>query len=144
MATFGPPKTVSSFRTIPLADFVVDALAAHIADHSVGVDGLILHGPNGGPLSYAKFGRVFRAARKQAGVPSVHFHDLRHTFASTLLSQGVSVKAVADWLGHASPVMTLNIYSHLMPIDETRARAVIQAALAPQPVSIPCHAIDGG
>jgi integrase len=60
-----------------------------------------------------------------------------------LLSQGVSVKAVAEWLGHASPVMTLNVYSHLLPVDETRARTAIQAALAPA-VSNLCHDVVDG
>jgi hypothetical protein len=60
---------------------------------------------------------VWRAARKQAGAPSVDYHDLRHTFASTLLGEGVSVKAVADWLGDASPVAILTTYSHLMPVE---------------------------
>jgi integrase len=40
------------------------------------------------------------------------------------------VKAVADWLGHASPTVTLNTYAHLMPADEDVARAVLDAALA--------------
>jgi integrase len=53
------------------------------------------------------------------------------------------VKAVADWLGHASPVVTLETYAHLMPVDEDRARTIILAALAP-PVSDLCHEADGG
>jgi integrase len=55
----------------------------------------------------------------------------RFAIASTLLSRGVSVKAVADWLGHASPTFTLATYAHLMPADEEGARAVLDAALAP-------------
>jgi integrase len=61
----------------------------------------------------------------------LRFHDLRHTFTSTLLSRGVSVKGVADWLGHASPVITLSTYAHLMPADQEVARTVLDAALAP-------------
>jgi hypothetical protein len=38
------------------------------------------------------------------------------------------VKAVADWLGHASPVVTLETYAHLMPVDEDRARSVLDGA----------------
>jgi hypothetical protein len=38
------------------------------------------------------------------------------------------VKAVADWLGHASPVITLETYAHLMPVDEDRARSVLDGA----------------
>jgi integrase len=40
----------------------------------------------------------------------------------------VSIKAVADWLGHASPAITLTTYAHLMPTDEDVARAVLDAA----------------
>ena len=69
---------------------------------------------------------------RAAGVPGLRFHDLRHTFASTLLSRGVSVKAVADWLGHSSPVITLTTYAHLMPADEEVARAVLDEALSPR------------
>jgi integrase len=57
----------------------------------------------------------------------VGFHDLRQTFASTLLSNGVSIDAVAGWLGHASPTITLATYAHMMPVDEDRARGVISA-----------------
>ena len=69
---------------------------------------------------------------RAAGVPGLPYHALRHTFASTLLSRGVSVKAVADWLGHASPTITLTTYAHLMPADEEVARGVLDAALAPR------------
>jgi integrase len=41
------------------------------------------------------------------------------------------VKAVADWLGHASATITLATYAHLMPADEDVARGVLDAALAP-------------
>lgn len=110
---------------------MTDALAAHLAAHPAGSDGLVLHHPAGRPLDANRFGHYWRAAVKAAGVPGLRYHDLRHTFASTLLSRGVSVKAVADWLGHASPVITLTTYSHLMPADEEVARAVLDAALAP-------------
>ena len=56
-------------------------------------------------------------------MPGLRYHDLRHTFASTLLSRGVSVKAVADWLGHSSPTITLTTYADLMPADEEVARS---------------------
>lgn len=129
--TFAPPKTASSARTVPLAGFVVDALAAHLAAHPAGTQGLVVHHPDGRPVDANRFGNRWRAAVTAAGVPGLRYHDLRHTFASTLLSRGVSVKAVADWLGHASPTITLTTYAHLMPADEEVARAVLDAALSP-------------
>jgi integrase len=58
---------------------------------------------------------------------AARFHDTRHTFASTLLSGGVSVAAAADYLGH-SPAVLLQTYAHLMPADHERARSVVQSA----------------
>lgn len=91
----------------------------------------MLRSPAGLPLDSDRFGHQWRRACRRAGVPGLGYHALRHTFASTLLSRGVSVKAVADWLGHANPMVTLRTYAHLMPADEEVARAVLDAALAP-------------
>jgi integrase len=125
-ASLEPPKTASSFRTIPLPTFVGDALAAHLAEHGTGEHGLILHSPGGSPVLRNTFGRVWRDMRTDATV----FHDLRHTFASTLLSNGVSIKAVADWMGHANATVTLKTYAHLMPVDEDRARGILDRAFS--------------
>lgn len=56
-------------------------------------------------------------------------HMLRHYFASTLLTEGESIQAVSEWLGHGDPTITLRIYAHLMPKSEQRMRAVIDRAL---------------
>ena len=52
-------------------------------------------------------------------------HELRHFFASMLLDQGESIKAVAEWLGHADASFTLQTYTHLMPSSDERTRNVI-------------------
>ena len=132
----GPPKTESSHRTIPLATFLLDALADHLRRYPAAPGELVLRSPAGLPLDADRFGHQWRRACRSAGVPGLRYHDLRHTFASTLLSRGVSVKAVADWLGHASPTITLATYAHLMPADEEVARAVLDAALAAPSVTV--------
>jgi integrase len=53
------------------------------------------------------------------------FHALRHFYASSLLEDGVSVRALADYLGHADPAFTLRVYTHLMPSSHERARDAI-------------------
>ena len=52
---------------------------------------------------------------KQAGLPVIRFHDLRHTHASLLLAHGESIKAVSRRLGHGSIDITLRVYAHLLP-----------------------------
>ena len=74
-----------------------------------------------------RFGSTWRTLRKDAGLPAAKFHTARHTFASTLLSAGVPVPAVAEYLGH-SPGVLLGTYAHLMPADHDRARSAVQAA----------------
>jgi len=59
---------------------------------------------------------VLNRLTKQAEVPLIRFHDLRHTFASMALTSGVNPKQVSSWLGHASVVTTLSIYWNV--IDE--------------------------
>ncbi|NKY30810.1 tyrosine-type recombinase/integrase [Nocardia gamkensis] len=58
-------------------------------------------------------------------------HALRHLYASDLLGNGVSVKELADYLGHADPSITLKYYAHLIPSSYDRARVAIGAALRP-------------
>ena len=89
----------------------------------------MLRAPGALPLDSDRFGHQWRRACRTAGVPGLGYHSLRHTFASTLLSRGVSVKAVADWLGHANPTVTVTTYAHLVPADEEVARAVLDDVL---------------
>ena len=124
-----PPKTTSSARTIPLPEFVIDALAAHLARFPREPGELLLLDDHRQALASRRFSRHWRRATEEVGT-DVRFHDLRHTFASTLLSRGVSIKAVADWLGHASPTITLDTYAHLMPTDDEVGRSVLDAAFA--------------
>lgn len=63
----------------------------------------------------------FNSAVKKAGLVDLHFHDLRHTFASQVLLNGGSLKDVQELLGHKSMTMTLR-YSHLT--QESKKKAV--------------------
>jgi len=57
------------------------------------------------------------------------FHALRHYFASTLLYDGVDIRALAAYLGHHDPAFTLRIYAHLVPDAAERMRSVIDEAV---------------
>lgn len=124
---FGPPKSDAGYRTIPVDQWVLDGLAAHLARFGEGVDALVVH-RDGEPRSRQNMSAAWVITRKAAGLPDTTFHALRHTFASTLLANGISVKAVSKWLGHSDAAVTLGTYAHVMPDDDERGRAVIAGA----------------
>lgn len=78
----------------------------------------------------SKVAATFAAMASEAGLPKgTHFHTLRHTHATWLLSGGVDVKTVAERLGHASPSTTLSIYAHVLPGRDQGAALVFKNAL---------------
>ena len=125
--SFGPPKTQASYRTVPLPQVVVDALAAHMAAFPPGEHRLIFTQPDGKALNRDK---VVLAFRKAAGAPAgTRLHSLRHYYASLAIRHGESVKVVQSRLGHASAKKTLDTYGHLWPDSEDLTRAAIDSVL---------------
>lgn len=59
--------------------------------------------------------RIMKRIIKTANVPSIRFHDLRHTHASIMISMGMDIVWVSARLGHANPKVTLEYYAHLIP-----------------------------
>jgi integrase len=75
--------------------------------------------------------RSFKRIKARASVrEDLRFHDLRHTCATLLLSEGVNVKVVSEMLGHASITITLNTYSHVLPDMQDSAADAMEAALS--------------
>jgi len=67
------------------------------------------------PLSPNVLGRLFREVRQASGIPHFTLYDLRHTYATHLLTEGADLLYVAHQLGHAKPTTTLQYYAHFMP-----------------------------
>jgi integrase len=74
--------------------------------------------------------RSFKPLLKQAELPAIRFHDLRHTCATLLLSEGVPVKVVQEILGHSSISITMDVYSHVLPDMQEQAAAVMDGLLS--------------
>ena len=55
----------------------------------------------------------FKLLLKKSGLRNIRYHDLRHTCASLLLKNGVSMKEIQEWLGHSNYSTTANTYTHL-------------------------------
>lgn len=77
--------------------------------------------------------RSFKPLLKQAQLPDIRFHDLRHACATPLLSEGVPVKVVQEILGHSSVSVTMDVYSHVLPDMQERAAAVMDDLLSEIP-----------
>ncbi len=98
---WGPPKSQASFRTVPLPHHVGDALAAHLATYRNRRHQLVFANRSGEPLRRSAFGAAWRRAAVRAELPEgATFHDLRHFYASLLISRNCSIKAVQKSLGH--------------------------------------------
>lgn len=136
--SFGEPKTRGSRRVVSLSPLLVDGLAEQLthATHD-----LVFPRPGGEPLRRSNFYyRTWRPAIQAAGLhPAPRFHDLRHSHVAMLIAAGVPVKAIQDRLGHASIVMTMDRYGHLLQtVDATVLAAVdsgLSAAVRQQPSS---------
>jgi integrase len=74
---------------------------------------------------------VWNGAFKTAGLPRRRKidgeHALRHFYASTALAGGVSIRELAEYLGHEDAATTLRIYAHMMPSSHHRARQAVDA-----------------
>ncbi len=73
--------------------------------------------------------RVFKRLCKSANVTPIRFHDIRHTHASILISEGVDIVKVAARLGHANPKITYGIYSHLVPNEDNKVADIFHKAI---------------
>ncbi len=124
-----PPKTYQA-RAVPLPEFLIEELRNHFNTLGGDVDSYVFRSPQGAPLRWESFySRHFKPAVRQAGLPeSTRFHDLRHTYASILISQGAHPRAMMERLGHSSINVTLGTYGHLLPgLDEELTRKLNQA-----------------
>lgn len=107
-------------RTIPLDDTLIAALRAHwrnqqeerrITEGWV-ESGLIFPSERGTALFGSALWLHFKATTARVNLPPIRFHDTRHTAASLMLANGVSLADVAAILGHANPAITAKLYLH--------------------------------
>jgi site-specific recombinase XerD len=82
------------------------------------------------PMSVSAVQNAFRLARAQSGIhPQACVHTLRHCYATHLLEEGVSLRLISQYLGHASLDVTV-IYTHLTATNEGQARAALERLMA--------------
>jgi integrase len=119
----GEPKSDKARRLVSLPSFVLEALKKNRGT------GLMFATRNGTYFSHRNIDRHFRGILVKSGLPKIRFHDLRHTFASIMLSQNVHPKTVQEALGHSSIVLTMDTYSHVMPGMQKEAASKLDLIL---------------
>lgn len=113
------PKTDAE-RVIELDTETIRILRAHLRGHHLKAssDEWIFTKEDGSFLSPTSVTQRFRRLVSMTDLPSIRLHDLRHTHASHLILAGANMKAVQERLGHADLMVTLNIYSHVLPTTQ--------------------------
>ena len=113
-----PPKNRRG-REVTLPAFLRDMVAAHIARFvDDDPDTLVFTTSTGTPLRSPNFRRnVWLPAIRATGNEGLRLHDLRHTAASLLISEGAHPRAVMEHLGHSSIRVSMDVYGHLFPSD---------------------------
>jgi integrase len=135
------PKTDRSRRTIALPQSAIVSLRKHrvrqmqerlLAGSRWEETGLVFTTTIGTPIDPRNVTRHFKNVLKKGALSEKRFHDLRHTCASLLLVQGVHPRVVMEVLGHSQISMTMDTYSHVMPVLQRHAAAQIDALLGAQ------------
>ena len=123
-----PLKTKNAYRILPLAEDTVSVLKEQ--RRKVGNSPWVFPSPNGGPISPDSVLHMLHRVLKRAGLPKVRFHDLRHTFATLALQNGVDVKTVSGMLGHFSAGFTLDTYAHITSAAQRQAAQTMGSVLS--------------
>ncbi len=152
-----PLKTKASRRVVPVGDWVIEEIAAHLERFGPGVSLIIMSNVGRRIIRRNAFGDMWRsavAAARTCGQPpapsnaaakcgetcaepahmlpaGTRFHDLRHFYASALIAANLNPKVIQTRLGHATIAETMDTYGHLFPDSEDLGRTAVDQALAP-------------
>ncbi len=133
------PKTKQSRRLVTLPVVAVDALRRHKAQQNEARlrlggawlrEDAVFTTEMGEYVNGTNLRHTFNPLLKRAGLPRVRIHDLRHSTATLLLSQGVHPKVVSEMLGHANIAVTMDTYSHVSESMKRQASDALDAAFA--------------
>ena len=122
------PKTENSVRLVSIPQTAIDLL---IQEHDKHPDSPYLFpSPITGEMYHPdSVVNLHKKLLKDAGLPHIRFHDLRHTFATTALQNGVDVKTVSSMLGHYDAGFTLRTYTHATQQKQDEAAQTMGSVL---------------
>lgn len=109
------PKSASSRRSVPLADVAVRALIRHRRTQVASVSDLVFTDARGGPVHPRADWGDWQALLADLGLPRYRVHDIRHSYATMLLEDGIDPRVVQAMLGHSTGAL-LTRYQHVRPV----------------------------
>jgi integrase len=117
--SYNQPKSGKGRRSVQLTTGAVEALERHKMKQDQEKACLGSLWQEQGLVFPSSIGTPFNPSNlpllRRAGLPEIRFHDLRHTFATLMFSNGEHPKIVQEILGHAQITLTLDTYSHVLP-----------------------------
>lgn len=150
--TFGTPKSARSVRDVPLPPSLREELRAYLEAHPHRADPDAALWPGrrrgGSPESRRRldwegqidmggvYGHYFTPALARLGIRAARWHDLRHFYASACAAQGIDIRKVSRWMGHANINTTDSIYTHLFNGSAVEDMDKLDA-LASAPAAVP-------
>ena len=125
MLMIGSPKSRRSHRTLPLPEFLFTLLkkAFSAADSAV----CFIFGKADKTAEPRTIQRHFQRQMRTLGLTGVHFHTLRHSFATRLMELGVDIQTISALLGHQSAKTTLDFYGHSLSEQQILAASMLAA-----------------
>jgi integrase len=135
---FKEPKTAHSRRRVSMTPKLACYLRQYRSDRVAAYkqlggkltdDCLVFGSIDGRPCDPSVLTHNFARIVKKAGLESVRFHDLRHTFASLMLSRGAPPKVISEALGHSSVAFTMDTYSHIIKGMQEEAMSLLNEVM---------------
>ena len=132
----GETKTGAGKRTIVLPPTLAALLAKRKEN---ALNEWVFYNPRNPnlPMNPAAAYQKLHTILKNAELPRIRFHNLRHTFATMALENGMDIKTLSAMIGHVSAETTLNIYSHITDTMQQQAAARIDREIAGADTPIP-------
>jgi integrase len=132
------PKTPHSRRRVEMTPNLAEFLKGYQAQQEalyiinakkLSLDSLVFGKINARPVDPSVLSHEFAKIVKRANLGEVHFHSLRHTWASLMLLLGVSPKVISEALGHSSVAFTMDTYSHIIEGMQSNAMELLNGVL---------------
>jgi len=132
-----PPKTRYSVRSVPLPATLTGLLQQEQAKRRS--ESGFVFSQDGKPLDSRVPGRVLSRSLRAAGLKTLRFHDLRHSFVAAHIAAGTPVKVIQALVGHATIKTTMDVYGHLIPALYGQAATAIEGSVFGEAVDHGSH-----